>query len=166
VLNAVLIASAIHFVAIPLFGALSDRVGRRPLYLGGALGVGVWGFVFFNLLDTKSFPLIVLAATVALILHGAMYGPQAALFSELFATQVRYSGLSIAGQLSSIVAGSLAPLIATALLIRYQASLPISIYLAGAAALTVLCVLLSRETARTDLTRVSSESSRADSAAT
>jgi metabolite-proton symporter len=157
VLNAVLIASAIHFFAIPLFGALSDRVGRRPLYLIGGVGVGVWGFVFFPLLDTKSFPLIVLAATMALIFHGAMYGPQAAFFSELFATQVRYSGLSVAGQLSSIVAGSVAPLIATALLIRYGSSVPISIYLAGAAVLTVGCVLLSKETAGRDLTTVAAD---------
>lgn len=119
------------------------------------------GFVFFTLLDTKSFPLIVLAATVALFFHGAMYGPQAAFFSELFSTEVRYSGLSVAGQLSSIVAGSLAPLIATALLIKYRSSFPISLYLAGAALLTLVSVFLSRETARSDLTAVQPEKDRA-----
>jgi hypothetical protein len=82
-----------------------------------------------------------------------MYGPQAAFFSELFSTQVRYSGLSVAGQVSSIVAGSLAPIVATALLIEYGSSLPISLYLAGAAVLTAIAVVLSRETARSDLTR-------------
>jgi metabolite-proton symporter len=152
-LNAALIASAIHFVAIPAMGALSDRFGRRPVYLLGAAGVGVWAFVFFRLYDTESFVLLALAGTIALIFHGAMYGPQASFFSEMFSTQVRYSGLSVAGQVSSIVAGSLAPIIATALLIEYGSSLPISLYLAGAAVLTVIAVLLSRETARSDLTR-------------
>jgi metabolite-proton symporter len=152
-LNAALIASAIHFAAIPAMGALSDRFGRRPVYLLGAVGVGVWGFVFFRMYDSQSFVLLALAGTIALVFHGAMYGPQASFFSELFSTQVRYSGLSVAGQVSSIVAGSLAPVIATALLIEYGSSVPISLYLAGAAVLTVIAVLLSRETARSDLTR-------------
>ena len=152
-LNAALIASAVHFFAIPLMGALSDRFGRRPLYMLGAVGVGVWGFVFFNLYETKSFLLLALAGTVGLIFHGAMYGPQSSFFAEMFSTQVRYSGLSVAGQVSSIVAGSLAPIIATYLLSRYGSSTPISIYLAGAAVLTFLAVLVSRETARSDLTR-------------
>jgi metabolite-proton symporter len=151
-LNAALIASAIHFVAIPAMGALSDRFGRRPVYLVGAVGVGVWGFVFFTLYDSQSFLLLALAGTVGLVFHGAMYGPQAAFFSEMFATQVRYSGLSVAGQVSSIVAGSLAPFIATALLIEYGNAVPISLYLAGAAVITVIAVVLSRETARSDLT--------------
>jgi metabolite-proton symporter len=152
-LNAALIASAIHFAAIPAMGALSDRFGRRPVYLLGAVGVGVWGFVFFRMYDSQSFVLLALAGTIALVFHGAMYGPQASFFSELFSTQVRYSGLSVAGQVSSIVAGSLAPVIATALLIQYGSSVPISLYLAGAAVLTVIAVVLSRETARSDLTR-------------
>ncbi len=152
-LNAALIASAVHFAAIPAMGALSDRFGRRPVYILGAVGVGVWGFVFFRMYDSQSFVLLALAGTIALVFHGAMYGPQASFFSELFSTQVRYSGLSVAGQVSSIVAGSLAPIIATALLLEYGSSLPISVYLAGAAVLTILAVLLSRETARSDLTR-------------
>jgi metabolite-proton symporter len=152
-LNAALIASAVHFLAIPAMGAASDRFGRRPVYLVGAVGIGVWGFVFFALYDSQSFLLLALAGTVGLVFHGAMYGPQASFFSELFSTQVRYSGLSVAGQVSSIVAGSLAPIIATALLIEYGSSVPISLYLAGAAVLTVIAVVLSRETARSDLTR-------------
>lgn len=151
-LNAALVASAIHFFAIPAMGAASDRFGRRPVYLIGALGVGVWGFVFFLLYDSESFLLLALAGTIGLIFHGAMYGPQASFFSELFSTQVRYSGLSVAGQVSSIVAGSLAPIIATALLIEYGSSVPISLYLAGAAVLSLIAVWASRETARSDLT--------------
>ncbi len=153
-LNAALLASAVHFVAIPVMGALSDRFGRRPVYLIGALGVGVWGFAFFALYDTKSFVLLVVAGAVGLIFHAAMYGPQASFFSELFSTQVRYSGLSVAGQVSSILAGSLAPIIATALLLKYNSSVPISLYLGAAAVLTLLAVLFSRETAHTDLTRI------------
>ncbi|KAA2261165.1 MHS family MFS transporter [Solihabitans fulvus] len=151
-LQAVLIGSAVHFVTIPLWGALSDRLGRRVVYLFGAVGVGVWGFVFFQLLNTKSYWLIVLAATVGLVLHGAMYGPQAAFFSELFGTRVRYSGASIGYQLASILAGGLAPLIATALLKAYGGTLPVSLYVAGMCVLTVVAVSLSRETRGTSLT--------------
>ncbi len=103
-LNAVLIGSAVHFVTIPLWGMLSDRVGRRRVYLFGAVGMAVWGFVFFALLDTRSFPVIAFATTIGLVLHGAMYGPQAAFFAELFGTRVRYSGASIGYQLASIAA--------------------------------------------------------------
>ena len=104
-----LIAAAIHFVTIPMWGALSDRIGRKPVYLFGAVGVGVWAFVFIALLNTKSFPLAVIAVIVGLLFHGAMYGPQSAFFSELFGTKVRYSGVSIGYQLASIIAGGLAP---------------------------------------------------------
>ncbi|TWP48167.1 MHS family MFS transporter [Lentzea tibetensis] len=152
-LNAVLIASAVHLVAIPSWGALSDRLGRRTVYLFGAVGTGLWTFVFFILLDTKNFALITLAATVGLVLHGAMYGPQAAFFSELFGTRVRYSGASVGYQLASIVAGALAPLIATWLLKEYGSTTPVSLYVAGMSVLTTIAVLASRETRGTDLER-------------
>ncbi|MDP9848983.1 MFS transporter [Streptosporangium lutulentum] len=151
VLNAVLIGSAIHFFTIPLWGALSDRIGRRPVYLLGAAGVGLWAFAFFPLIDTKNFGAITLAVTVGLILHGAMYGPQAAFFSELFATRMRYSGVSIGAQLASIVAGALAPLIAVALLSAYDSAFPIMLYVAGAAVVTLITVYVSRETKDRDL---------------
>jgi metabolite-proton symporter len=150
-LTGVLFASAVHLVAIPAWGALSDRVGRRPLYLLGAAGVGAWGFVFFGLVDTKSPVLIAVAVAVGLVFHAAMYGPQAAFFSELFGTKVRYSGASIGYQLASIFAGSLAPIIAVMLLARYNSWAPIALYLAVAAAVSVVAVLVSNETARTDL---------------
>ncbi|MFB6891748.1 MFS transporter [Kitasatospora sp. NPDC056327] len=150
-LNAVLIASAVQFALIPLFGALSDRVGRRPVYLVGAAGVGVWAFVFFGLVDTGSFGSLLLAVTVGLVFHSAMYAPQAAFFSELFATRMRYSGASIGAQFASVAAGAPAPLIATALLKDHGGSTPISVYVAIAAVITLLAVLCARETRGHDL---------------
>ncbi|GAA0378743.1 MFS transporter [Microbispora corallina] len=165
VLNAVLIASAVHFVTIPLWGALSDRLGRRPVYLIGAAGTGLWAFAFFPLIDTKSFGLVVLAVTVGLLFHGAMYGPQAAFFSELFATRMRYSGVSIGYQLASIVAGALAPIIAVALLGSYDSGLPISVYVAAAAVLTLIAVFVARETRDRDLTAIAPTSGEVQVAA-
>ncbi|MEV0229989.1 MFS transporter [Nonomuraea sp. NPDC050786] len=151
VLSAVLVASAIHFVTIPMWGALSDRVGRRPIYLAGAAGIGVWIFAFFPLVDTGNFFVITLAVTVGLLFHGMMYGPQAAFFSELFGTRMRYTGVSIGAQLSAIVAGALAPIIAVALLKSYSTSVPISAYLGVAAVLTLVAVYAARETQGRDL---------------
>ncbi|WP_067974164.1 MFS transporter [Nocardiopsis trehalosi] len=154
VLNAVLIASAVHLVTIPAWGALSDVVGRRPVVALGAVGVSLWMFAFFPLIDRGTFGAVVLAATVGLVLHGALYGPQAAFFSELFGTRVRYSGASIGYQLASIAAGGLAPLIATALLAAYGSGLPVAVYVAGSGVLTLVAVLASRETRGRDLRAV------------
>ncbi|MYX37196.1 MULTISPECIES: MFS transporter [Streptomycetaceae] len=150
-LNAVLIASAVHFAVIPAWGALSDRVGRRPVYLLGAAGVGLWAFPFFALIDTRSFPALLLAVTGGLVLHGAMYAPQAAFFSEMFATRMRYSGASIGAQFASVAAGAPAPLIATALLTAYDSSVPISLYVIAAALLTLVAVGVAKETRGRDL---------------
>jgi metabolite-proton symporter len=146
-LTAVLIAAACQTVLIPLCGSLSDRFGRRPVYLVGAIGAAVWTFAFFALLDSRSFPLIVLAAVIALLLHAAMYGPQAAFIAEMFPTAVRYTGASMGYQVAGILGGALAPIIATALLDRYETSLVVSGYVAVVLAITVLCVLLAPETA-------------------
>ncbi|MFI9818133.1 MFS transporter [Saccharothrix variisporea] len=156
-LNAVLIASVAHLVTIPLWGALSDKIGRRTTYLIGAVGIGAWMFPFFSLLDSKSFGQIVLAVTVGLVLHGAMYGPQAAFFSELFGTKVRYSGASIGYQLASIAAGALAPIIATALLRDFKSSFPIVLYVLAMCVLTVIAILASRETKGSSLDRTDAE---------
>ncbi len=150
-LNAVLIGSAVHFVSIPLWGALSDRVGRRPVYVVGAAGVGIWGFVFFRLLETRNAAAVILAVTVGLVLHGAMYGPQAAFFSELFGTKVRYSGASIGYQLASVFAAAPAPLLATALLREYGSGTPVAIYLAITSVVTLVAVLSFPETRGRDL---------------
>jgi len=153
-LNAVLIAAAVHFCAIPLWGALSDRIGRKPVYLLGAIGVGIWGFVFIILVDTKNFGLAVLAVTVGLILHGAMYGPQASFFTELFGTRVRYSGVSVGYQLASIVAGGLAPFIAIALLKAYDSGFAISIYVGICSLISIIAVVSYGETRQRDLAKL------------
>ncbi|MFD3523222.1 MFS transporter [Streptomyces sp. NPDC058653] len=152
-LNAVLIGSAVHFVTIPMWGALSDRLGRRPVTQIGAIGMVGWAFAFFALLDTESFPVIAVAVTVGLLFHGAMYGPQAAFISEMFDTKVRYSGASMGSQLASIIGGALAPLIAVELLKDYDSSLPVSLYLSAAALVTVVTVWVAKETRGRDLTR-------------
>ena len=150
-LNAVLIAAAVQIFAIPFFGALSDRFARRPVYIAGALGAAVWVFVFFALIDTAQFGLIVLAAVVALIFHAAMYGPQAAFITEMFPTKVRYTGASMGYQLAGILGGALAPIISVALLDRYDTSVVVSVYAVAMIAITILCVALAPETSRIDL---------------
>ncbi|MFJ9209895.1 MFS transporter [Streptomyces sp. NPDC102264] len=159
-LNAVLIASAVHFAVIPAWGALSDRIGRRPVYLIGAIGVGAWMFPFFALIDSASFVNLLVAVTVGLVLHGAMYAPQAAFFSEMFATRMRYSGASIGAQFSSVAAGAPAPLIATALLADYDSSTPIALYVIAAALITVVAIVCARETRHRDLADVEAEPAR------
>jgi MFS family permease len=131
---------------------LSDEVGRRPVYLCGALFLAAFAFPFFWLVETKVVALVWLAIVLGMIGHAAMYGPQAAFFSELFGTNVRYSGASIGYQLASPFAGGMAPLIATALLQwSGDASWPVSIYLIGTAVLTISSVLLADETFQHDI---------------
>jgi metabolite-proton symporter len=153
ILTALLIGSAVQFLLVPAFGALSDRVGRRPLYLTGAVGLAIWMYVFFGLLESKSEPKIILAILVGLILHALMYAPQAAFFSELFGTSVRYTGASVGYQLASIMAGALAPIIALKLLgdVKDPNTTAVAIYMTVASVLTVVAVLFAKETARTSL---------------
>jgi MFS transporter, MHS family, shikimate and dehydroshikimate transport protein len=151
-LNAVMLGSAVQLVAIPAFGALSDRLGRRPVYLGGAFFLLLFAFPFFWLIGTKEPALVMLAVVIGLVGHSAMYGPQAAFFSELFGTRVRYSGASLGYQLASPLAGGLAPLIATALLGWSTGEpWPVALYLIGMAVITLVSVWLAEETHRKGL---------------
>lgn len=151
-LNAVMLGSAVQLVAIPAFGALSDKLGRRPVYLGGAFFLLLFAFPFFWLIGTREPVLVMLAVVIGLIGHSAMYGPQAAFFSELFGTRVRYSGASLGYQLASPLAGGLAPLIATALLGWSMGEpWPVALYLIGMAVITLVSVWLAEETHRKGL---------------
>ncbi|MBV6498611.1 MAG: Inner membrane metabolite transport protein YhjE [Prosthecobacter sp.] len=151
-LNAVLLGSAVQLVAIPWFGALSDKHGRRPVYLGGALFLTAFAFPFFWLLETRQESLVIMAVVIGLVGHAAMYGPQAAFFSELFGTRVRYSGASLGYQLASPLAGGLAPLIATWLLNQSDGKpWPVAVYLIFMAAITLVSVWLVEETSRKKL---------------
>jgi MFS family permease len=150
-LIAVLIGSVVQIPVLFGAGAWSDRHGRRGIYmLGAALG-GAWAFVLFPLIDTGSFAAITLAICGGQVFLSMMYGPQAALLAELFATRVRYSGASLGYQLGAILGGALAPLIATALLAQFGDTRYISAYIALASAITLICVWRLSETHRNEL---------------
>jgi len=150
-LNAVLIASAVQLALIPLFGNLSDRVGRRPVYAAGAVGAAVWGFVFFPLLSTGSTLVIVLATVVALVTHAAMYGPQAAFIAELFSTELRYSGASMGYQIAGVLGGGIAPLVSIALVSAFGTAYAVSFYVLAMLVITLVALALAPETAKADL---------------
>jgi MFS family permease len=145
-LEALLIGAAVQFFAIPLFGRLSDRIGRRPVYAFGGLGLAAFICFFFNMLASGSTAAIIAAIIIGLVLHSAMYGPQAAFITEQFPTRLRYSGVSIAYQLTSIAAGSLAPIIALWLYKDYGSATPVAIYVGVACAISGVCALLAKET--------------------
>ncbi|MEK6439120.1 MFS transporter [Pseudonocardia sp. T1-2H] len=145
ILNAVLVAAAVQVAMLPAWGALSDRFGRRPVLAIGALGTAIWGFAFFRLLETGATVNVVIAMVVGLVLHGAMSGPEAAFISEMFSTPVRYSASSIAYQLSSILAGSVAPIIALELFRRTGSATAISIYLVATCAVSLVAIVVARE---------------------
>ena len=153
-LNALLIGAAVQFFAIPLLALLSDRIGRRPVYALGAFGLAAWCFVMFGLLGSGDNASIILALVVGLVLHGAMYGPQAAFITELFPTRIRYSGVSIAYQLTSIVAGSLAPIIALWLYKQYDSATPVAIYVGAACVISGVSALLAKETRGVELAAI------------
>ena len=156
-LNAMLAGAAVEVVMIPIFAALSDRIGRRPVYVVGAAGMAIWGFAFFRMIDTGLTINVLIAVIVGLVLHGAMYGPQAAFIAELFPTRMRYSGASLAYQATSIFAGSLAPIIAVMLYKTYKSWMPIAIYLAVAGAISVVSALRARETKGMSFAQIDAE---------
>ena len=150
-LIAVLVASAVMIPAQFLFSAYSDRHGRKGIFMLGAILTAAWAFAVFPLVDTGNFLLIVLAISVGLLFLGMMYGPQAAFFSELFSTEVRYSGASLGYQIGAIAGGAFAPVIAVKLWNEYGI-IWVSIYIAIASGLTLLSVMMLTETYKSKLT--------------
>ncbi|WP_396918984.1 MFS transporter, partial [Mycolicibacterium sp.] len=120
----------------------------------GAVGAACWGFIAYPMMDTGNYLLIMGAIILGLVIHALMYAPQPAIMAEMFPTRMRYSGVSLGYQVTSIIAGSFAPIIAVWLLERYASSVPIAIYLAGAAVITLFSVVVARETKGIDLADV------------
>jgi MFS family permease len=148
-LRGVLIASAIGIFTIPLFGALSDRVGRRPVYMFGSAFLALFSFPFFWLLNTETSVLIWLAIVLANSVGVySMFSPQAAYFAELFDTRVRYSGLALAREVSAPLAGGIAPFIATYLLSRTGTYWPIALYMIVLALISLVALTFGPETYR------------------
>jgi MFS family permease len=141
-LTAVLAASVVSFVSIPVFGYVSDRIGRKNMYMIGAVATGIFGFIYFAMLKTGSEPVILLAIILSLVPHDMMYGPQAALIAESFTGRLRYSGASLGYQLASVIAGGPAPLIATWLYATYHSAIAIAIYIAACAIITLVATAL------------------------
>jgi metabolite-proton symporter len=150
-LKAVLAASVLSFVSIPLSGHISDLIGRKKMYTIGAATCGVFGFIYFGLLDTGSLTLIALAIFLSLIPHDMMYGPQAALIAESFPGRLRYSGASLGYQLASVIAGGPAPLIATWLFATYHTGYAIAIYILACAVVTLIATAMLKDYTGKDL---------------
>ncbi|MEV6787330.1 MFS transporter [Streptomyces sp. NPDC051098] len=141
-LAAVLIGSSLQVVLIPLAGALSDRVNRRLVYGVAAAAAGIWPFLFFPMIGGGSWPLLAVGVVVALALHSLMYGPQAAFIAEQFTPRLRYTGSSLAYTLAGVIGGAVAPLLFTALLDAYDSWIPLALYVAVTAVVTVTGLLL------------------------
>jgi MFS family permease len=137
ILTAVLVASVVSFISIPLSGHISDLIGRRRMYLIGAVVMGLFGFLYFSMLDTAVPWAVFLAIVISLIPHDMQYGPQAALIAEAFTPRLRYSGASLGYQLASIIAGGPAPIIATALFAAYGSGYAIAVYIAVCTLITL-----------------------------
>src|SRR4051794_30872298 len=141
-LTAVLAASVLSFVSIPLCGHISDQIGRKNMYMIGAAMTGIFGFVYFEMLNTGSTLIIFLAIILSLIPHDMQYGPQAALIAESFTGRLRYSGSSLGYQLASVIAGGPAPLIAAWLFGAFQSATAIAAYIAVCAVITLIATAM------------------------
>ena len=150
-LTAVLAASVLSFFSIPFFGHLSDRFGRKRIYMLGAALTGVFGFVYFALLDTRMPALVALAIVLSLVPHDIMYGPQAALIAESFPGRLRYSGASLGYQLSSVIAGGPAPLIASSLVARSHSASGVALFIFACALISLIATALLKDRTNQDI---------------
>jgi MFS family permease len=152
-LSAILVQAVLGFLWVVAAGYLSDRVGRKKMYMIGCVFSGVFGFIFFGLLDTKIPGLIFLAVALGLLPITTLYGPQAALIAESFSPRLRYSGTSLGYQLASIIAGGPSPFIATALFAAYHSSLPIALYILGCGVIGLVSVSLLTDYTNKDISQ-------------
>ncbi len=150
-LAAVLAGSVLSFVTIPLCGHLSDRFGRKRMYMLGAATMGVFGFIYFALLDTGHPALMFLVIVLSLVPHDMMYGPQAALIAEAFTGRLRYSGASLGYQLASVIAGGPAPLIATAIFAETHSGYAIAAYICFCAIVSLIATAMLRDYTNQDI---------------
>jgi MFS family permease len=150
-LTATMMGAVVHAICIPLFGIMSDKVGRRPVYAVGAVLSGIWSFLFFTMMDTLSPLLICSAVVVGMVFQAMMYGPQAAFVTEQFPTRVRYAGSSLAYTLGGIIGGALAPLIITGLYKSYGSTIAISLYVCAGLLVTLIALSVAKETAKKPL---------------
>jgi MHS family shikimate/dehydroshikimate transporter-like MFS transporter len=160
ILTGVLVSAIFSIPALMFFAWLSDRWGRRGIYMLGAVLTGAWSFPAFWLIDTASMLPILVALVVYQIVFSMMYGPQGALFSEMFGTRVRYSGASIGYQIGGMLGGALAPIIATALFAATGGSGSIAAYMAVVCAISLVSVFLTTETYQTDIEEAQAEERR------
>jgi MFS family permease len=151
---AALLIAQVAFLPCTIFaGTLSDRVGRRKIFITGVALLGIWGFILFPMIETRSLPWITAAISIGLCFVSLSYGPMAAMVAELFDTRVRYCAVSLTYQLSAIIGGGLAPIIAAGLYARYHSNLAISIYMGSACAFSLICLSMLKTTHETDLDR-------------
>ena len=160
ILVLLLVAHVVHAIVVPVFGRLTDRLGRRPVYATGAVLGIVWAFIAFPMFNTENDAIILAAVVLGLVVHAFMYAGQPAIMAEMFPTRMRYSGVSLGYQVTSIVAGSLAPIIATALLRQFGTWVPISIYVSAACVITLVAVITLRETRGVSLHDIDAEDRR------
>jgi MFS family permease len=152
-LSALIAGGVGSLIATPLSGYLSDRIGRKRWYLNGTIAMGIFGFIYFALLNSQAPALIFLGVTLSLIMHGILYGPQAALIAECFTPRLRYSGCSIGYHLASITAGGPAPLIATAILAWTGSGYAIAAYIAACAVVSIIATALMPDHTNKDISQ-------------
>lgn len=159
--NAVIVAALISCFTVPLYGFLSDRIGRKRMYMIGAVGTLIYGFIYFGLLDTGIPWVVVVAIVLSIQPHDMLYGPQAAFIAEGFSTHLRYSGASLGYQLASVIAGGPAPFIATALLAATGSGYAIAGYIALASVITIIATALMTDRTGVDIDSTPSEAEAA-----